>query len=389
MRHTDRAGSSLQIRMLPFRIDRLAVCCLLRKAVLACAVLAAVGARAWAQSELPEAQDAEPQDALTEQEKSPWILAPVFSSNPKLGTTLGALAGFLHYFDEKSRPSIFAVTGQFTSTESTIAGAFAKASFDEDHQRVLSAMAFGNVKNDYDDYLGTGIPLQNEATLKSFIARYTYRVHGDWFVGGQGIYQNFEIAGDTAFDDQILDVLGVVPFESAGAGLVVQNDVRDDENMPTRGWLFNLNNLALRELSDDENYGIYRADIRYFIPHGDRNVLALRQLNHLTSDAPAAARAPVQLRGYKVGQYSDEFMSAIEAEERYRLAEKWTATFFAGVAVLYGDGGSNPDGDSLYPAAGAGVQYVLKPKQGIVLNFEYAIGQDGNYGFYLKLGYGY
>ena len=35
------------------------------------------------------------------------------------------------------------------------------------------------------------------------------------------------------------------------------------------------------------------------------------------------------------------------------------------------------------------VQYVLKPKEGIVLNFEYAAGKDSNYGFYLKMGYAY
>jgi hypothetical protein len=96
---------------------------MLRVAATSCAVLAMSCSCAFAQTE--------PQPAVTEQEKSPWLLAPVFSSNPKLGTSLGALAGYLHYFDQKSRPSIFAVTAQYTSTESIVAGAFAKTSFDE------------------------------------------------------------------------------------------------------------------------------------------------------------------------------------------------------------------------------------------------------------------
>jgi len=109
----------------------------------------------------------------------------------------------------------------------------------------------------------------------------------------------------------------------------------------------------------------------------------------LTSDAPQAARAPVQLRGYKVGQYTGEYMSSIEAEERFRLAEKWTATLFAGVACLYGSGKSCSDSENLYTAVGAGVQYILKPKEGIVLNLEYAAGESGNYGVYLKMGYAF
>jgi hypothetical protein len=323
-------------------------------------------------------------------ERSPWLLAPVFSSNPKLGTTVGALAGYLHYFDEKSRPSIFAVTGQYTSTESIVAGAFAKASWDEDHKRLLAALAYGNIKNDYDDYLGSGVPLKNEAELKSLIVRYTYRVKGDWFIGAQGIYQNFAIAGQTGFDDQILNIVGIAPYKSAGVGLVVQNDSRDDENMPSKGWLLNLNNLAFREsLGGDNDYDVYRVDLRYYLPHGKRNVLAFRQLNHLTADAPAAANAPVQIRGYKIGQYTGKHMSSIEVEERYRLGEKWTATLFAGVACLYGDDKDCSDSANHYPAGGAGVQYILKPKEGIVMNLEYAQGKGDNYGVYLKMGYAF
>jgi hypothetical protein len=323
-------------------------------------------------------------------EESPWLLAPVFSSNPKLGTSLGALAGYLHYFDEKSRPSIFAVSAQYSTTGSIVGAALAKTSSDEDHQRVIAGFAYGNIKNDYDDYLGTGVPLKNNAELRSLIGRYTYRVTGNWFVGVQGIYQNFAIAGETAFDDQVLDILGVKPFKSAALGLVVQNDSRDNENMPTRGYLLNFNNLAFREsFGGDNNYDVYRAEVRYYIPHGNGNVFALRQLNNFTNDAPTAARAAVQLRGYKIGQYNGENMSAIEGEERYRFAEKWTATIFGGVACTYGSDQNCSDKASVFPAAGGGVQYILKPKEGIVLNLEYAQGKAGNRGVYMKLGYAY
>ena len=205
-----------------------------------------------------------------------------------------------------------------------MAGAYARTSFDEDQQRALVALAYGNIKNDYDDYLGTGVPLRNEAELRSLVARYTYRVSGNWFLGGQAIYQNLS-AGRL-----VRRCAPRCPWHPAIHVLtrvVVQNDSRDNENMPTRGWLLNLNNVAFREsLGGENDYDLYRAEFKYFIPHGNRNVFALRQLNHLTSDAPTAARAPVQLRGYKIGQYTGEYMSSIEAEERFRLGEKWTAT---------------------------------------------------------------
>ena len=326
-------------------------------------------------------------------ESSPWLLVPIFNQNPKLGASFGVLGGYLHLFDEKSRPSIFAVSGQYTNTDSIVGGAFARTSFDQDRQRLLAGLLYGNIKNDYADYLGTGVPLQNNAEMRSFIARYTYRIKDDWFIGVQGIYQNFFIAGETEFDSQVLDALGVKPYKSGGLGIVVQRDTRDSEDMPTRGSLLNLNNLAYREaLGGQDNFDVYRVEFRYFMPHGDRNVFAMRQLNHLTNNAPTQTRAPVQLRGYKIGQYNSEYMSSIEGEERLRFAERWTATIFAGVACLYGEGaggGGCAESANLFPAAGAGVQYILKPKQGIVLNLEYARGKSGNSGVYLKMGYAY
>jgi outer membrane protein assembly factor BamA len=362
-------------------------CFVLRRGLLlSMLMLACSGPRAQAQTPAEGPKE----DAVAKFEKSPWLIAPVFQSNPKLGTSLGAMAGYIHYFDEKSRPSIFAVMLQHSNTDSTVGGAFGKTSFDQDRQRLLAAIMYGYVRNDYNDYLGTGVPLKSNGELKSFIARYQYRVKGDWFLGVQAIYQNMAVTGETQFDDQFLNLVGVRPYKSGGAGLVAQYDSRDNDNSPTQGWLLNLNNMAYREsLGGDNNFDIIRGDIRYYMPHGKGNVLAFRNLNHFTSDAPTQAKAPVQLRGYKIGQYNGDYMSHIEVEERYRLAEKFTATLFVGVACTYGGGKDCSERENLYPAAGAGVQYVLKPKEGIVLNLEYAQGKAGNYGVYLKMGYAY
>jgi hypothetical protein len=346
---------------------------------------------ALAQTEERDPTGADAQPSASEQKKpSPWLFAPVFNSSPKLGVTLGAIVGYLHLFDPQSRPSIFAVTAQYTNTDSIVGGAFARTSFSEDHQRLNAALAYGNIKNDYDDYLGTGVPLRNDAELKSFISRYLHRVYGNWFLGAQGIYQNFAIAGATAFDDLVLDILGVAPYKSGGIGVVVYYDSRDNEFSPTKGWVLSLNNLAYREsLGGEQNFGIYRADIRHYIPFGNGNVFAFRQLNHLTNDAPTQNLAPVQLRGYKVGQYTGEYMSQIEGEVRLRLAERWTATIFAGIACTYGGPKNCSESANLFPAAGAGVQYLLKPAVGIVLNLEYAQGKNGSYGVLLKTGYAF
>jgi len=270
---------------------------------------------AFAQTELKETAASTEEDALTKLEKSPWLLLPTFQSNPKLGTSLGVLAGYVHYFDEKSRPSIFAVLGQYTSTESIVAGVQARTSWDEDQQRVIAGMVYGYIKNDYSDYLGTGVPLQSNSEVKGMIGRYTYRVHGNWFLGAQGLYQNFGIGGETAFDDMVLDVLGVAPYKSGGLGLVAQYDSRDNENSPAQGWLATLNNMAYREsLGGENDFDVIRADFRYYMPHGKGNVLA-------PTDADRERIAKMWLKACEIvddccGKMLDQSLSDLEFLQR-------------------------------------------------------------------------
>src|SRR6187200_2723425 len=57
---------------------------------------------------------------------SPWLLVPVFSSSPKLGTAVGGLGAYLHVFDAGSRVSLFGASYRYTTTHSQIFSAFAR-----------------------------------------------------------------------------------------------------------------------------------------------------------------------------------------------------------------------------------------------------------------------
>jgi hypothetical protein len=319
---------------------------------------------------------------------SPWLLVPLVSSSPKLGTSFGALGAYIHVFDPESRVSIFGVNFQYTSTESVVAAVFARTSFGADHHRVVGIGAFGYIKNDYQDYLGTGQPLKTNDDLKAIAGRYLYRAKGDWFIGAQGVATNYQVFGATPEDDLVLETLGVRGFESAALGAAVMHDSRDNEDMPTAGWFLNVNNLAYREaLGGAESFDAYRADLRAFWAHDGGHVLAVRQYNWLTHNAPSAAEATVVLRGYKLGQYLAPYMSSIEAEERLAFGRRWGATLFTGVAGLYGTRDVSASERQLYPTFGAGVHFVIKPAARMLANLEYAQGIEDNRGIYLKFGY--
>ena len=336
------------------------------------------------------AQTARATTSAEVERESPWLVVPILSVDPKLGTSLGAMAGYMHHFDEKSRLSMVAASVQWTSTGSVVGGVFGTASWAADRERLVAGVVGGRIRNDYDDYLGTGVPLHSDSDLTAVIARYLHRVSGDWFAGAQFLSSNFSMAGQSPFDQQVLDVLGMRGFTSGGAGLVAYHDSRDVEPMPTRGWVLNINNMAFRPaFGGSEDFDVYRTDYKGFWPHGAGHVFAVRQQNQWTVDAPPPALASIQLRGYKQGQYLGKYMSSIEAEERYRWSGRWTSTLFAGIACLYGGEKDCTDRESTFPNIGVGLQYVIKRKEGIVANLEYATGKAGNYGLYLKMGYSF
>jgi hypothetical protein len=347
-------------------------------------VIVALSGSASAQQSSSQAASAQP--AAADKARSPWLVLPVFSSSPKLGTSVGGLGAYMRKFDKDSRVSLFGLSYQYTSTHSQIVSAFARTSFSADHHRIVVLSAFGNIKNNYEDYLGTGQPLKTDDDLKAVVARYLFRAKGDWFIGGQGSAANYQVLGATNEDDLVLDTVGVRGFKSAGLGAVLMHDSRDNEDMPTTGWFLNMNNLAYLALGGESSFAAYRVDLRAFWKHGNGHVLALRQYNWLTSDAPVAAEATVNLRGYKFGQYLSPYMSSLELEERLSFSKRWGATLFAGAAGLYGGAPVTLE-RSIYPDIGAGVHYVIKPVQHMLVNLEYAQGLGDSRGVYMKLGY--
>src|SRR4029077_2690595 len=132
----------------------------------------------------------------------------------------------------------------------------------------------GLIKNDYDDFLGSGQPLKSEDHIRAIFARYLYRLPGDWFIGVQACSTNYAIVGQSALDDEKLAFLGLTGFKSGGAGPVVQHDSRDVLDSPKNGWLLNFNSVAYRQNAE---FDTYRLDYRHFWSHGDGHVFALRQ----------------------------------------------------------------------------------------------------------------
>ena len=175
------------------------------------------------------------QDQPPPKKTSPWLLVPLVSSGPKMGTSFGGLGAYLHYFDPESDVSMFGTIFQYSTTHSMLGAVFARTSFGADHHRLEGFAGFGYVENEYDDYLGTGKPFETTDDLRAVAGRYLYRARGNWFVGAQGVAANYTVTGATETDQQILDILGLTGVNAGGVGLVLMHDSRDNQDMPVKG----------------------------------------------------------------------------------------------------------------------------------------------------------
>lgn len=128
-----------------------------------------------------------------------------------------------------------------------------------------------------------------------------------------------------------------------------------------------------------------RADYSRFLPFGDSHVLGVQLSGRWTDDAPQGGYSSVTLRGYTRGNYLAEHYSHLDVDARFTIARRWSLTAFAGVGCLYGSLSDCGDSDDLYPAAGVGAFYLLRPKAGFVIRADYAVGKSDNSAFYLTL----
>lgn len=365
-------------------------------------------------STLSHAEDAEKNSSLGSEEtpvqdegksdkKSPWLVTPLISSNPKLSTTIGAMAGYMKTFDKKSQASMFGLTGNYSNTDSYTAVAFANTYFDKGNQRADAAIVSGKIYNDYDDYLGTGYPLKTTDSISVIYAKWAYQVYTNWFLGLQGVSTNYQIYSSDFIPGESFsntnytlqrdgDLAKIAGFQSNGLGLSIEFDSRDRPRSATKGQYFKVANIAYREsLGGDESFDSYRGEYNYYLEHDGGSVLAINVSGQYSSDAPIAAYASVKTKGYTTGQYLAPYASSIQIDERYSFNKSWGAVAYAAVTCLHGtiegETLSCSDSENIYPSVSAGGFYAIKPEAGVVVRMEAAIGKDDNKGFYMSLGH--
>ena len=329
----------------------------------------------------------------------PWLITPTVSADPKLGANVGGVIAYLKALDDRSTPSMLGLSASYSDTDSVTAALWGQMYWQADARRLSLLAAAAEINNDYDDFLGTGLPVKTQDNLHTLGFRYLHQFReGGWFAGIQGIRTNYAVGAADLFET-MLNQFGLSGFDAAGLGLVFQHDTMDHQRDPSAGHLFTLHNFAYREgLGGESSFDVGFADLRWyrslngFASKADnrRPVIAIQAKGRFTSDAPLSGYSSVTLPGYTMGNYLSRHYSHILVDGRFPLTRRLGLVAFGGVGCQFGDdivGSSIDCGDNVYPSVGIGLSYLVKEEASVLIRLEVAKGKNDNEALYLRFGH--
>lgn len=175
---------------------------------------------------------------------------------------------------------------------------------------------------------------------------------------------------------------------SAEFGLVL--DSRDNAGAPRRGTYTRLvPSIAAKAIGSDYAFRRLTLDARRYHAFGDSHVAAFQiQYDGLAGAAPfdqlAMVGADTAMRGYPRGRYRDNHAFTTQAEVRSAHWRRVGVVAFAGAGVV-ASRFSGLATQTWYPSIGAGLRYVLVPKDRTVGRVDFGIGR-GSFGISLGIG---
>lgn len=315
------------------------------------------------------------------------VIAPLPSRNSAFGWMLSVPAMLMYkpsFAAPEDRVWISGVFGFYAENESWGAGLLQRMSFGGDKWRVMGSLFHAEMNYEYFGIGGGGdersIVLDQDIDL--FMAEGLRRVAPNFFVGLKGVYSDTSVGPRlTGIElppwvdpDRLKIDLALAVLSPR-----LQYDTRDAEFYPHSGWFVDATaGIGRESFGGDIDYERYKAEANYFLPLGEKGVLANRvAMQYASSDAPfflyPAFGQGVDLRGYQMGTYRDQFLVAAQTEYRHRFTDRIGAVAFGGI------GSVSPDlfgWDKSLWSFGAGFRWVVAPKNDISLRVDVARGRD-------------
>ena len=330
------------------------------------------------------------QDSLS-QRKVKVMPVPAIGFSPETKFYLGAVALFTldFYQNNTTRKSNAKIEFNYTWRKQVIAECDWNY-FLKDEKWFTNGIVHYSLYPDY--YFGIGSNTQESDQITFESKRFKSdiglmkKVKNNWFVGPNIRYTNYYALGLTQ-DSIKYDELS--SNQSFGIGFTITNDRRNNLLTPTSGHLIKLSN---QHLVANNYYSQLAIDGRIYRSFGkhENHVFANRIYStHVINKAPfydlALIGGDKVTRGYFLGRFRDQNLTTFQTEYRTPFLWRISLAAFGGVSAIYTDI-QNLSNNNIKINLGGGLRFLVDKNDRTSLRFDYAVGNNGQTGFYVSFG---
>lgn len=346
------------------------------------------------------AQQKNETDSVFNTTSKTFLPIPLIINNPTIKTGFGGLG--LYFFkvnqkDIQSPPSLISLYAIYSTNKSYIFIPSGRFFWKENKNRasVSTGILRSNNAFDYSEEDKQFRLVFSE--IRKFVSlEYSRKVIGDFYLGllYLGTKTNYKFDQGTEeendFAKEYFKQNGIEDNFVSSVGLNFSYDNRDYPYFPTKGFSGSIRpKLNADWLGSDNNYVDTDYEINFYHLLKENLIIAAGisggfAFGDVPFDGYQNYGVRNSLRGYETGKYKGRNMIATQAELRWRFYKSFGAVFFAGTGSIWGN---EQDGEEAFernwlPSAGAGLRYMISKEKRINIRLDYAIGVDGNQGFY-------
>ena len=237
--------------------------------------------------------------------------------------------------------------------------------------------------------IGNEAPASNEKTLKYqqwyWDFRFVYRIK-NFYIGPKVKVSKLWDTGYAADSGDAVvttDVTGIDGYRTTGLGIALVWNTRDNNIYPRNGYYVSLTSLNYPKWRESQEFIFYtlEADYRHFFnPGGKEQILGFRAyMNFNFGDPPFRLTSlhggQFHGRGYYEGRYRDRHMWSGELEWRFPIVWRIRGVIYGSI----GDVGYDVTDwgfDTIKWGVGAGIRFVMNPKEMTTIRFDYGLGKS-------------
>ncbi|MFV7771078.1 BamA/TamA family outer membrane protein [Shewanella marisflavi] len=323
--------------------------------------------------------------------KGNFVAAPIPFSNPTIDSGLGGVVGYFYpqTAEQKSvqPPSVTGVAGFYSSNKSWGAAVGHASYWDNNNWHLKGGVAYADLKLPLVSSELLGVPLDVDWDITGYgaLLELERRISGNWFVGVNGIFIDFEQDFNVDISSIHFDLRNEIVSAGLGAGIIY--DTRDVPTNPYDGYYFKLNGTVFNDaIGSDTDFESYSLEFDGYFPVNESVTVAYKLKGCLKEgDVPLWAACRLGLRGFSSTEYMALGSIETEAEARWRFHKRWGLVGFVGAGKL--DDVNHVDkSNDVIPSYGIGLRFMLQPAERINLRLDYARSSNSNDALYLSVG---